>query len=173
MTGELTKASALLACLFAAGFSNSALAQQAVETAEVPQLVRTLEGNPLAPTARKLRSDLLEWATATPDVTVTVCDVLGPIPNSTVPYGPELLLQAMLGNAAFQLEHPESKGNEEMAQMAGITSLLRAYQATLAADASARIPQYHAWLAELEAGSLAAERAPAIKAKCSGKPAKA
>lgn len=166
------KAFSLLAAVLACGLSTPASAQQSVQAADVPRLVRTLERAPLASGAPKLRSDLLAWATATPDVTVTLCDVLGPIPNSTVPYGPELLLQAMLGNAAFQLEHAEFKGNEEMAQMAGITSLLHAYQATLAAEPSARIPQYDTWLVELESGRLAQELAPAIRAKCSSEPSK-
>ncbi|NYZ63488.1 hypothetical protein [Luteimonas deserti] len=167
------KTIALLAGLLVSSVSSAALAYRPVQTADIPELVRTLEREPLAPGARKLRQDLLAWATQTRDVTVTVCDVLGPVPGSTVPYGPELLLQAMLGNAAFQLENPASKDDEEMAQMAGITSLLRAYQATLAADPNARIPQYDTWLVELEAGRLARDRALVIKEKCSGGPAMA
>jgi hypothetical protein len=156
--------------LFAASV---APAQTVLHTADVPRLVKELEQAPLSPDARKKRADLLEWATATKDVSVTVCDVLGPVPSASVPHGPELLFQAMLGNGAFQLKYPEHKGNELRAQLAGIESMLLTYEKLLAADVKARIPEYDRWLVNLKAGSLEAELGSAIKAKCAGHTPKA
>ena len=130
------------------------------------RLIRLLEQEPLSPNAAKIRSDLIEWATATKDVMITVCDVLGPIPSKEVPYGPELLIQAMFGNGAFQLEHVQHKGDEYKAQLAGIESMLRSYERILAADPSARIPEYDEWLREREAGDLEAKVAPSIQRHC-------
>ena len=159
----------LLACTLLA--ASSLLAQEPAHAAqmsstEAARLIRWLEQAPLAEDAKKVRSDLIQWAVETKDVTITMCDVLGPVPNTNVPYGPELLVQAMLGNGAFQVHHPESKGDEMKAQLAGIESLLRAYAQILVADPAARIAQYDQWLVALEVGRLAAEVAPMIQQKC-------
>ena len=147
--------------------------QSEVTSADAVRLIRLLEQAPLAPEASAVRADLLNWAMTTKDVTIKVCDVLGPVPNSDVPYGPKLLIQAMFGNGAFQLEHPANKGDEMKAQLAGITSMLRAYAKILESDPNARIPQYDAWLSDLSAGKLAARLAPTIQERCVELPAKA
>ena len=147
--------------------------QGKVTSADAVALIHSLERAPLARGARAIRSNLIDWAQETKDVTITVCDVLGPIPGSDVAYGPELLVQAMLGNGAFQLQHPESKGDEVKVQLAGIASMLRAYAKILELDASARIPQFDAWLTDLSDGKLEEQLAPAIQEKCINPPAKA
>ena len=143
------------------------------EHAKVIQLTRSLQERPLDPTARDTRAWLLQWAEATPDVSILVCDILGPIPGTDVPNGPELLVQSMFGNAAFQLQHPESKGDAQKTQMAGVASLLAAYQAYVKADPSASIPEFDSWVSELAAGTLQAKLAPAITEKCTGSQPKA
>ena len=147
--------------------------QSPLTSADAVTFIRTLEQAPLAENARSVRSQLIDWAAETNDVTITVCDVLGPIPGTDVPHGPELLIQAMLGNGAFQLEHPESKDDEAKAQMAGISSMLRAYAKILESDPNAHIPLYDSWLSDLKAGKLAERVAPAIREKCVDSPAKA
>lgn len=144
-----------------------------MSSAKAVQLIRALEQAPLAKEAKAIRSDLIDWAEETKDVTILVCDVLGPIPGSKVPYGPELLVQSMFGNAAFQLEHTESRGDELKAQLAGIESMLRAYREILKSDPSAGIPAYDAWLKDSEAGVLAEHLTPSIREKCVDPNAKA
>jgi hypothetical protein len=146
--------------------------QSQVTSSNVVAFIRLLEQAPLSADAPSVRRNLLTWATETKDVTINVCDVLGPIPGTTVPYGPELLLQAMLGNGAFQLEHPESKGDEVKAQMAGITSMLHAYAKILELQPNARIPELDTWLVELRDGTLAERITPAIQKKCVDSPDK-
>jgi hypothetical protein len=154
-------------------FAQTNAPQGKVTSEDAVALIRLLEQDPLAAEARSVRSKLIEWATETKDVTITVCDVLGPVPGTDVPYGPELLAQAMFGNGAFQLEHPESKGDEVNAQLAGITSMLRTYAKILQSNPNTRIPQYDAWLSDLAAGKLAERVTPAIQEKCVDSPAKA
>jgi hypothetical protein len=144
-----------------------------MSSAEAVHLIQSLEEAPLGLNAKLVRSDLIDWAAETKDVTITVCDVLGPIPGSELPYGPELLVQAMLGNGAFQVEHPESKDNEHKAQLAGIGSMLRAYEKILDTDPSAHIPLYDEWLTDLKAGRLEEKVTPSIQQKCVDAPAKA
>ena len=128
----------------------------AVSSDEVPALVRALEQDPLAPDARQVRAELIRWATDTQDVTITVCAVLGPIPDAGV------------ANGAFKLEDPEQRDDEVAAQLAGIASLLRAYEKLLAADPGARIPEFDTWLQQREDGTLAEQRTPSITEKCLG-----
>ncbi|GHC13362.1 hypothetical protein [Thermomonas carbonis] len=162
----LVAASLLASCLSA--HAGQDLQPINAEHAKVIQLTRALEERPLDPTARDARAWLLQWAEATPDVTILVCDILGPLPGTNVPNGPELLVQSMFGNAAFQLQHPESKGDPQKTQMAGVVSLLAAYRTYVKTDPGASIPHFDAWLAELAAGTLQTKLAPTITEKCSG-----
>ena len=89
-----------------------------------------------------MRRWLLQWITDTPDFTVIVCDILGPIPNDkTILYGPELLVQQMFGNVSFQINNQKSSDKFSQ-QFAGIVSVLKTYSAILAKDPKARIPYF-------------------------------
>ena len=162
-----------LGVIFSATGAAVASEPQTMPSSEAVRLTHRLEQSPLGITAKKDRSDLIDWAAATPDVTITVCDVLGPIPNKNLPYGPELLVQAMFGNGAFQIEHPEFKGDEFRAQLAGITSMLYSYERILEVDPSARVPEYDQWLVALKAGRLEATVGANVREKCVNQPAKA
>lgn len=134
--------------------------------AGIVQRIQSLERAPLAEDAPRIRSELIDWAASTTDASITICDILGPVPGSPVPHAPILFVQAMLGNGAFQLEHPESRNDEMKAQLAGIRSMLRAYEAILLADPAARIPEYDAWLADMQAGRLERKLRPRIRREC-------
>ena len=130
------------------------------------RLTQTLEVRPLDPEAAEMRAWLIRWAEAAPDVSILACDILGPVPETQVPYGPELLGQYLFGNGAFQLKNPSSSDNVQKTQMAGVNSLLSAYQSILKADPGARIPHYDSWLDKQAAGALEAELAPVIQDEC-------
>lgn len=137
-----------------------------VTSDEVVQMVRFLEQFPLAEEARIIRADLIVWVEETEDVTIRVCNVLGPILDSEVPFGPELFMQSIFGNGAYQLENPENNGNELVLQLAGIESMLRAYREILKTHPNASIPEYDIWLKDLEAGALAERVTPGIEQQC-------
>ena len=154
----------LAACL-------SAHADQTTQTSKsdhskVMRLTQMLEERRLDPAAPEARAWLIRWAEAAPDVSILVCDILGPIPGTQVPYGPELLGQFMFGNGAFQLQDPRSKNDVQKTQMAGVASLLAAYRSIVEADPSAHIPHFDAWLDKQVSGTLDAELAPVIQDKC-------
>jgi hypothetical protein len=114
-----------------------------------------LEAAPLGNDATEMRQWLLQWLTDTPDYTVTVCDILGPIPNQPVPYGPELLVQQMFGNVAYQITNPDVTDTLAL-QLAGVESALRAYSAIISTDQNAHITYFDNLLTEQQKGSLEA-----------------
>jgi len=141
-------------------------AQEQSDAARVVQLVAALESDPLGADSAQQREWLLRWVTETPDYTVVLCDILGPIPKTAdVPYGHELLLQHMFGNVAFQISNP---GTSDPARphIAGIESLLRAYSAIVKQQPVARIPYFDELLALQRNGRLAEHMRPIVTAKC-------
>src|SRR5207342_235420 len=111
---------AVAALLFSlSSLSNAVTPPLTEDQATFVERTRLLEHDPFAADAHEIRQWLLTWATKAPEVKVSVCDLLGPIPKQKVPYGSELLLQSMFGNAAFQLEHPERKADVQSTQLAG------------------------------------------------------
>ena len=161
----------LIAC-FASSASQNAPDPES-EHAKVIRFTQVLEQAPLDPAAPDMRAWLIQWAQATPDVSIVVCNVLGPIPGTDVPNSAELLGQYMFGSAAYQLEHPESKNDVLKTQMAGIASLLAAYRSFVQADPQARIPQFDAWLNKQTSGTLETELAPLIDKQCESAESKA
>ena len=133
------------------------------------QYARRLESNPFDEEAATMRRWLIAWIAASPDISVTVCDILGPIPQKSVPHGSELLVQAMFGNAAYQVQHPGRTDGELAMQLAGIESLLKAYSAIVGRDPGARIPYYDDLLKHEKEGTLRDFMAPIVATKCSQK----
>lgn len=137
------------------------------EHTKVVRYTRVLEERPLDPAAPQLRAWLLDWIHETPVVTVVVCDILGPVPGDGVPFGPELLVQYMAGNAAYQLQNPASRSDPSKPSLAGIASMLRAYQALHSSNPEVRIPVYDEWVSKQASGDLERERTAAIHEHCS------
>lgn len=109
---------------------------------------------------------MIQWVTDSPDVNVLVCDILWPVPGKDLPYGPELLVQSMYGNAAFQIEHPDQKNDQLVLQLAGVASALKTYSAILVEHPEAKIPYFDQLLTKQADGSLKAFMAPIIKKNC-------
>jgi hypothetical protein len=70
----------------------------------------------------------MKWIVAAPDVTVVVCDLLGPGPKGERPFFKEVLSQMMFSNSAFQLEHPDQAGDKVAVQTAGLEGALKVYE---------------------------------------------
>lgn len=134
---------------------------------DVIAMTQQLEQRPLAPEADSLRQQLYEWTTESDAVMITVCDVLGPIPSDeALPYAKELLVQSFFGNAAYQLQYPGSKDDQLKLQLAGITSMLKAYRNIVKQQPEARIATYDTWLKALDSDKLAQRLLPTIAQKC-------
>jgi hypothetical protein len=148
--------------------ASTTLAAGKLPEKDVEKAVRyteALEANPSRSDAREMRQWLIQWVAETPALTVTVCDILGPIPSTKVKWGPELLLQQMFGNAAFQIKNPD-KPDSISVQTAGVESLLRAYQAIIVKEPSARIPHFDQLLTKQREGALKSHMAPLVVQHC-------
>ena len=126
-----------------------------------------LEKSPLSPKAPEMRRWLLDWLTATPDYTINVCDGLFGKKSVVkgVPHGPELLVQQMYGNAAFQITHPGNHDEVEF-QMAGMESLLRTYKVIIHGHPEWHIKYYDTLLKKQSKGELKSYLTPIIKKSC-------
>lgn len=153
-----------LACLLLTQFAVSAN-QVEKDTDKAVRYTAALESDPFRSDAAEMRKWLMQWLAQTTDFTVTVCDILGPIPGTKVPNGPNLLLQQMFGNVAFQIKNP-NRTDTVSVQVAGVESLLKSYSVILAKDPSARIPHLDNLLTRQRSGSLKEHMAPLIIREC-------
>ncbi len=134
---------------------------------QVIRLVSSLEQRPRDPAAPVVRSALIDWEGKRTDIVDLLCPaVLAPIPSDDLPNSGELLVQFVFGSAAAQLAHPEQKGQLQANQLAGMRSMLKAYQSLLALDTGARIPRLDELSAKEADGSLAAYLVPVVEAGC-------
>lgn len=159
----------LLLVLAPAGFAADGARPGETDPQKFVRLTRALEAEPMMDKDKSMRSWLLEWASASPDVQVLVCDLMGPIPKQKVPHGGELLMQYMFGNAAFQIEHPDQAKDAHAVQIAGVRSALKAYAAILKKEPSAKIPYFDDLRAKDKAGTLDAHLDARIDAACTKK----
>jgi hypothetical protein len=90
-----------------------------------------LEEKPFDKDAKDIRSKAILFVIQTDDVSVTVCggDLMAPILDKKNKNGSELIGQYTIGMAAYKLEKPDKKNDENAAQLAGLESTLKAYEA--------------------------------------------
>jgi hypothetical protein len=134
-------------------------------TDKVVRLTDALEKDPLGDQAAESRRWLVEWLTDTPDYTVTVCDILGPVPSKKLRYGGELMSQLMFGNVAYQIRNPTQK-DETLLQLAGVESVLKVYAAILVKDPDSHIKYFDELLEKQKQGLLKQQMAPTISKAC-------
>jgi hypothetical protein len=134
-------------------------------TDKVVRFTAILESDPLGNEAPKMRQWLTAWVTKTSDFTVIVCDILGPISKKKRPYSDELLAQQIFGSAAYQIKNPGMK-DESLIQLAGVESVLRAYEAIVVKDPKARIKYLDELLEKRRQGLLKDQLAPKITNVC-------
>ncbi len=155
----------MLAMLVGGSAAHAAESPASLTVDAVVRYTGELESNPLGADAPELRRQLLTWVEQTPDYAVVVCDILGPIPSEKPKYGNELLVQQVFGNVSYQIQHPDVKDNIRL-QIAGVESVLKAYEAILDKDGSARIGYLDGLLEHQKRGDLTESLAPTIQAKC-------
>lgn len=134
---------------------------------EAVRLVRQLEDAPLASDAPATRQLLIAWVEESPNVTVTVCELLGSVPKQKVPYWPELLVQMMFANAAFQIENPSKKADLIATQTAAVASTVRTYQTIVTLQPDARIEYFEKLVDMRRNGTFESYMAVQVREKCS------
>jgi hypothetical protein len=111
------------------------------ERARAVKISRELEQDPLAKDAKDQRAWVIKWIEEIPDITVTVCnDFFGKYPDPPRGHSQEIMLQMTIASAAFMIEHPDKVKDEQAVDLAGLESSLKAYEAILKQDPSARWP---------------------------------
>lgn len=129
---------------------------------------KRLELAPTAAESLELRQQMIKWLTETPDVQVVLCDVLD-LGNGKDHYEPQLLVQTMFGNAAFQIDHPEQKDDALAVQLASVESALRAYRALIDGHPERRLQAMDKLLQHQNAGDLKQALAAVIEQHCKKK----
>jgi carboxypeptidase Q len=136
------------------------------DRAKAVRLARELEADPLGEDAVDKRRWLIEWYTKVPDITVTVCDLLGPLPKDEHPFFSDVLVQSMFAGGAFIIEHPDQVGDQVAVQTAGIEGALKVYEIFVKAMPEGRLPFLDDLLAKRGDGTLRAHMKEAVAEGC-------
>ncbi|MBS1911953.1 MAG: hypothetical protein JST22_08215 [Bacteroidetes bacterium] len=149
-------AAALLTGMFC---TTTAFAQEskpaALSKEQVLTAIQLLETRPTSDQAKGLRAGLIAWVTDAPDVSVNVCGgIVNPFLKSKYQYHTELMIQVMLGSAAYILQHPDSANNQVAINRAGILSSLRTYGVLRDANPSLAMPELDPILKARNEGTL-------------------
>ncbi|HRH42351.1 MAG TPA: hypothetical protein PKY82_12055 [Pyrinomonadaceae bacterium] len=118
---------------------------------------RLLEKKPFDPNADVARQWGFKWIADTDDVSVVLCsDTMKLIPEKKNKFKSELLMQFTFGMAVFKLENPDKKNDEVAAQLAGVESMLRAYEVMVAENEKAKNTELDALLVKRNNNELKA-----------------
>lgn len=118
--------------------------------------VRALEEKPFDKETIKMREQSLRWVIETDQVSVTACGgVMAPFLEKKNKLGSELTVAYSLGMAAFKLENPDKKSDENAAQLAGLETALKSYEAMLKEKPKAKFAAVDDLLAKRADGTLA------------------
>ena len=116
---------------------------------------KLLETKPFDPNARSAREWGFKWLVETDDVSVALCsDTMKLIPEKKNKFKSELLMQCSFGMAVFKLENSDKKSDENAANLAGLESVLRTYEAIVGADEKAKNPELDALVMKRNNGEL-------------------
>jgi hypothetical protein len=155
----MKKLSIILALLIVALTAQAAFAQSQRDkdrTAFISN-TRLLEKKPFDPNADAARKWGFKWVADTDQVSIGLCgDIMKLIPDKKNKFKAELLMQHMFGMGTFKLENPDRKDDEKAAQLAGLESMLRAYEAMVAANEKAKNAELDALLVKRGNGELKA-----------------
>jgi hypothetical protein len=143
--------------LFAGLTAQTAAAQDIPDSENFLRITRFLEANPFEDRAKQAREWAFLYLVETKDVSVTLCSgTMKLIPEKKNKYKSELLMQFNLGMGAFKLENPDQKDDEIAAQVAGLESMLKAYEAMVVAKPKAKNDEMDTLLAKRDSGELKA-----------------
>ncbi len=114
--------------------SASAASAQSFGAEEVVKAARFLEEKPFDKEAKNIRAFGVQYVIETEDVTVVLCggDVTKHFLDKKNKNSTELIGQYTIAMAAFKLQNPDKKDNENAAQLAGLESVLKTYEAMIA-----------------------------------------
>lgn len=139
----------------------------AEERAKAVRLARELEADPLSADAAEKRRWLVEWYERIPDITIVVCNLLGPLPKPGHPIFAEVLGQTIFSGGAFMIEHPERAHDQVEVQTAGMEGALKVYELFAEKKPQGRLPFLEDLLAKRKDGTLRSYLSEAVPKACS------
>lgn len=143
--------------LFIALFTQIGFAQTDKEKniALLTKITMLLEEKPFDEKAKSYRENAFLYLVETKDVSVVVCtDVTKDALKKKNKFGGELLMQYSFGTAVFKLSNPDRKDDENAAQLAGIESMLKSYEAMVAENPKAKFQGMDDLIAKRDNGEL-------------------
>jgi len=160
-------ATVLLCACGAAQAAGPAKPVLADDERKVVALTRQLEAQPLAEGSKESRAWLIGWITKAPQLQINLCDTLQVMKRDReYAWTSKLVVQTMFGMAAWELEHPASKGMDVEVQLAGVRSALKAYRSILREHPGARFAPMESLVAHEAAGDLPAHMAAVVAVEC-------
>ena len=114
-----------------------------------------LEAQPFQDKAKDFRGWAMRYIIETDDVSILVCSpMFSAILDKKNKYGDELLAQYSMGMAAFKLSNPDKAKDENAAQLAGMESMLRAYENMVKEKPKAKFQALEDLVAKRDKGEL-------------------
>jgi hypothetical protein len=118
---------------------------------------RALETSPLAQDTVKMREKALKWVIETDQVSVIACgEIFSLFSDKKNKNSSEMTVAYTIGMAAFKLEFPEKASDENAAQLAGLETALKSYEAIVKEKPKTKFEKIEAVLEKQRAGQLAA-----------------
>lgn len=115
-----------------------------------------LEARPFDKDAKEMRAWAVKWASDTKDATVIVCGGTGGVLlDKKIKFSTELIGQYLIAMTAFKLQNPDQADDEDAAQLAGMESVIKTYEAMLKESPKAKAVRMDDLLAKRNDGTLA------------------
>ena len=158
----------LLGCLVLAPSVSRAKEKKSSDEdrAKAVRLTRELEADPVSADAADKRRWLIDWFTKAPDITILVCDLLGPLPKDGHPFFPQVLVQMMFAGGSFIIEHPDQAADQVAVQTAGMQGALKVYEFFVKEMPEKRLPFLDDLLVKRGNGTLGAYMKDAVTKGC-------
>lgn len=118
---------------------------------------KILEQDPFIKDGKKYREVMTYYLIETKDVSVVVCtsNATTALFDKKYKFSNELFSQNLFGMAVFKLENPDRATDEKAAQLAGVESMLRAYEAMVKQNSKAKFAAADDLLNKRTDGTLA------------------
>lgn len=155
----MKKLTIIFTLFLAALFVQNTFAQKekTIDKADFIKATHLLEQDPFIKDAKKIREAMLFYVIQTKDVSVIICggDLTKAALDKKNKFSSELLGQYTFGMATFKLENPDKATDENAAQLAGLESMLRVYEAIVKANPKAKFAGVDDLIAKRDNGTLA------------------
>lgn len=126
----MRKLTIIFALLLIAAATQTGFAQNKPSDKEtLIKAAQILEAEPFQDKAKDFRGWAMRYVIETEDVSIVVCtQMFSAMMDKKNKYSSELLTQYSIGMAAFKLSQPDKAKDENAAQLAGMESMLKAYE---------------------------------------------